>query len=912
MTNTALRGTVILLVAIALIATVVALRVARAQQSERTYTISATPNKVLEPGGDASTSVNITVNIAVSRAFTNSDSADARSVHLHIANDNDGNGCDIIPDSECVNPADRQQDIIYTGSVRTHSFAPSSTTVKMGFGFTPEQDAKIEGDEKIYLALCSGPARDCSKTNSNNKLLATTAVTIVGEKVWADNSDKTDTTTVALKPSQPVAAAFTTGSDSDGYRMNNVRLKFGGSAGGGADDPNAPEAVSVGLHADQNGQPQRRIAALCRLLTSGGCASGPSDSPTAGKEWIYALPEGVLLKPNTRYWVAVSGTKGLLETTDDHTETGAPGWTIRNGISSDTDTSDFFDWTHSDSHSLKMQISGIPRRGAVVVDTDPDKAGAQTALSVVEDRTGAYKVYLDSPPLKKTTVKVASGDRSVASVSTESQSLTFTKGNCNSTQDPSVSKKCWWEPQTVTVKGGFVHGDPNTTITHSANTDEIKPDSLPSVRVGVTSRLDAGRLLYNIGNAASSSRELSSTSSIAQQFTVRGGNYSLTHVQVDFESTPAPAGVTVRVCAKKSAADRPDFSANACSTYTSPAGSKPSDGLHTYEFLGGKNVIGRERYYVVVSGSAGKVRLTGDAGEISSYGWSLDDGLITSTSTSPNESSAWTRVNNAAAKVNLVGRSKSPTPTPTASATASPTPSPTPTPTATSSPTLTPTPTGSPTATPTVTPTPTGSLMPTPTPTVVSVAGVTPSGLAVATRTQATATITWIPGASATGYAVLARAGSDMKFNTDLDGEARSYTFTGLSQKVYTYYVIGKDASGNFRAPGGSLYAAQPVTGPGPPALDVAPSGLSVVRSGSTAIITWTPGADAARQVAAAIISGDSSSRKISERLYATTNSYVFTGLKSGSYTYAVLAFDSYGNYSAPDGTIYYAATSDP
>ncbi len=56
MKSMAVRGTIIILAAVALIGAVVALRVAQAQQPARNYTISVTPDKVLESGN----SVNIT------------------------------------------------------------------------------------------------------------------------------------------------------------------------------------------------------------------------------------------------------------------------------------------------------------------------------------------------------------------------------------------------------------------------------------------------------------------------------------------------------------------------------------------------------------------------------------------------------------------------------------------------------------------------------------------------------------------------------------------------------------------------------------------------------------------------------------------------------------------------------------
>ncbi|MCY4652782.1 MAG: hypothetical protein OXC95_06410, partial [Dehalococcoidia bacterium] len=316
MTSMALRGTIIILAAVALIGAVVALRVAQAQQPARTYTISVTPDKVLE-GGDP---VNITVEVTVSRAFTQAEIAQNPNVNrprLYIANDEDSSGCDIIPSNQCRNEAIRGSDRDFTGSDPGEvTLAVGNNTIVTSLRTTLNQDAMIEGDEKIYLALC--PENDRNNCDTSN-LLATASITIVGEQVWTDNSDKIDTTTVELKEDQPVAGAFTTGADSDGYRMNNVKLQFGGSL---EVNTSTPADVTVGLHEDSNGQPQRRIGELCGLTESGpeDCTSSPLGNPAVGNEAIYTNSEGILLEPNTKYWVVVTGTQGLLETTSDHRE----------------------------------------------------------------------------------------------------------------------------------------------------------------------------------------------------------------------------------------------------------------------------------------------------------------------------------------------------------------------------------------------------------------------------------------------------------------------------------------------------------------------------------------------------------------------------------------------------------------
>ena len=197
-----------------------------------------------------------------------------------------------------------------------------------------------------------------------------------------------------MEKDQPVAASFTTGPDSNGYQMNNVKLKFGGEADDG-DISDDPAGVSVKLFRDDGrtpGEPGTFIGELTRL-------DGIPDDPDPGVETIYAKQDGILIEPNSTYWVRVSGTAGSLETTGNHGQTGQSGWGIQNGFLIDTDDSvDGIVWTATITQSLKMQISGIPR-GSVVVDTDPDTAGAQAALRVPENSSSTYSVRLDSPTL---------------------------------------------------------------------------------------------------------------------------------------------------------------------------------------------------------------------------------------------------------------------------------------------------------------------------------------------------------------------------------------------------------------------------------------------------------------------------------------------------------------------------------
>ena len=412
---------------------------------------------------------------------------------MYIANENDDDGCDFIPDSQCPNSARKSSDGDFTGTDPSSlTWDQDSKTVSVPVVIDPIQDMKIEGDEKIYLVLCEGMAssggdhaRQCGSNNSN--LLKTASITIVGERVWADNTANTDTTTVALPAeSQPIAASFTTGTDSNGYQVNNVKLKFGGDAND-SDTSDDPADVSVRLFRDDGrapGAPGAFISDLTRL-------DGTNTAPPAGSETIYTKAEGIVLEPNSKYWVRVSGTAGSLETTGNHGQTG---WAIQDGFLIDTDvTAVGINWSSTTTRSLKMQVSGIPR-GGVIVDTNQDTAGAQTALRVRENDSYTYSVRLDSPPPKETKVEVVSDNRSIATAvkdGTSTTTLTFTK-------------ETWWIPQDVKVHGGFVNDDIGTIIRHRASGDSFKnPANLPSVNVTVQNHVVDIPLLDNIGNPAS-------------------------------------------------------------------------------------------------------------------------------------------------------------------------------------------------------------------------------------------------------------------------------------------------------------------------------------------------------------------------------------------------------------------------
>ena len=118
------------------------------------------------------------------------------------------------------------------------------------------------------------------------------------------------------------------------------------------------------------------------------------------------------------------------------------------------------------------------------------------------------------------------------------------------------------------------------------------------------------------------------------------------------------------------------------------------------------------------------------------------------------------------------------------------------------------------------------------------------------------------------------------------------------------------DANGNYSVPYGTSYSAS-VPGSGPPAQDVKPTGLSANRTGSTATLTWTPGSEAATQIAAARRQRDMASLQASGTLNGAASSYTFTGMKQGTYEYLVIGLDANRNFRGADGTWYFAAATD-
>ena len=152
MKNMAVRGTIIMLAAVALIGAVVALRIAQATTHDREYTITVTPDKVLEHVSDT---VSITVKVTVDEAFNVN-----KEVYWLVANENAGDfQCNFI--SSCIAPA--KNAAVNSGGDFTAPITSNLVTINAGeltdqitsLDFQPFQDSMIESDEKIYLALCA-------------------------------------------------------------------------------------------------------------------------------------------------------------------------------------------------------------------------------------------------------------------------------------------------------------------------------------------------------------------------------------------------------------------------------------------------------------------------------------------------------------------------------------------------------------------------------------------------------------------------------------------------------------------------------------------------------------------------------------------------------------------------------------
>ncbi len=149
----------------------------------------------------------------------------------------------------------------------------------------------------------------------------------------------------ALTASSTVAQAFRTGSNTNGYTLNNVEVQFAHDVGQPARD-----SMKAQIWSD-NGAPDTKLYDLTVPSTiTAGAVSFPA-------------PESTALSANTTYWFVIWAnpiTNGLKTTVNDD-QTGETDWTIEDTFhkTSDNPPTDSSTWdADSDGHSLLMTVEG--------------------------------------------------------------------------------------------------------------------------------------------------------------------------------------------------------------------------------------------------------------------------------------------------------------------------------------------------------------------------------------------------------------------------------------------------------------------------------------------------------------------------------------------------------------------------
>ena len=261
------------------------------------------------------------------------------------------------------------------------------------------------------------------------------------------------------------AQSFTTGSNSAGYKINNVEIRFSRIATGLTYTVRIQQAGTSG--------PGTTVATL----------TTPSFSTSITPQLLsFSAPTANLtLNASTEYFVVldVSGTRTDQITTWRNTESvnedpiGINDWSIKNThiyrANSGTDTN----WRDNfQPSSLKFRINGE-------VLTTPGVTVTPTSVTVTEasgsEQTETYTVVLDSKPTHPVTIAVASDTTTAATVSPSS--LTFTA-------------QSWATAQTVTVRGvddtTDQSADKTAKIEHTASSTDTNYDEIDIEDVSVT------------------------------------------------------------------------------------------------------------------------------------------------------------------------------------------------------------------------------------------------------------------------------------------------------------------------------------------------------------------------------------------------------------------------------------------
>lgn len=163
------------------------------------------------------------------------------------------------------------------------------------------------------------------------------------------------------------------------------------------------------------------------------------------------------------------------------------------------------------------------------------------------------------------------------------------------------------------------------------------------------------------------------------------------------------------------------------------------------------------------------------------------------------------------------------------------------------------------------------------------------------TRTNTTATVTWVAGGTATNYVIRrSRDGGQLFWAGRVNATTFSFTNGGLSATSnYTYSVEAQNASGQSSSP---LACTNGVGGGAP----VAPVSCTATRSGNTVVVTWTRAANDNGSAFVIRRSRDGGAFFWAGRVNAPATSFTNGNLSGTSnYTYQVQSRNSANQLSA-------------
>ena len=272
------------------------------------------------------------------------------------------------------------------------------------------------------------------------------------------------------------AQAFTTGTNTGGYKLTSISLDLSGQGGGGG-------SIAVSIHSDSSGNPGTSLGTLGTHTASGGVRT-------------FSSTTGIDLAASRTYFVVVDVT-GLLRSSVSNTssdnESSTVGWTIANGSVYRSKDLTSGAWTDF-ADSKRIRINGYAKTGgtdttapafasaaangaSLVITFDEDLAAAaslaNSAFTVKKTASGGSEATV---ALSTTVAPVISGTTvtltlDTALVSTDgSVKVTYTKpatGSANKLVDAASNETATFTDQTVTNNSNTAPEFANDTATRS-------------------------------------------------------------------------------------------------------------------------------------------------------------------------------------------------------------------------------------------------------------------------------------------------------------------------------------------------------------------------------------------------------------------------------------------------------------